>query len=204
MGACYNAIVMKNRAIILIGKSGSGKGTQAERLAESITQAGGDVHRIEMGEAFRDFLRQSNYTADLSREVAQKGGLQPDFLANYFLTEELVKYSNGTRNFIFDGTPRTTRQARVLDGALRFYGIENPLVVHLEVSNDSVIGRMKERGRDDDHIEVMKTRLEWFETDTLRAVDFFRQFDDYYQVVTIDGEQDIDAIARELHEIAFD
>ena len=129
--------------------------------------------------------------------------MQPDFLANYFLTEELVKYSNGSRNFIFDGTPRTTRQARVLDGALRFYGIEHPLVVHLTVSDDSVITRMKERGRGDDHIEVIKKRLEWFATDTLRAIDFFKQYEDYYQVVTVDGEQDIDTIAQELRAIAF-
>lgn len=194
---------MENRAIILIGKSGSGKGTQAELLMEAITEQGGDVHRIEMGEAFRDFLRQSNYTADLSREVAESGGLQPDFLANYFLTEELVKYSNGERNFIFDGTPRTRRQARVLDGALRFYGIQKPLVVHLAVSDDSVINRMKERGRGDDHIEMIKKRLEWFETDTMRAIEYFTQFDDYYEVVTIDGERSIETIAEELRALVL-
>lgn len=189
---------MKNSAIVLIGKSGSGKGTQAERLIQLIKEKGGDVHHLEMGHAFRDFLRESNYTATKAQAIAAEGGLQPDFLANYFFTEELVKFANGERNFIIDGTPRTKRQARILDGALRFYGIENPLVIHLDVSDDSVIGRMQERGRGDDEVDSIRRRLDWFREDTMRAIEFFQERNDYYQTVVIDGEKTVEEIADDI------
>jgi len=189
---------MKAQAFIVIGKSGSGKGTQAELLVNKIKEKGGDVHHLEMGHAFRDFLRESNYTALQSKEIAGRGGLQPDFLANYFYTEEFIKYFNGERNFILDGTPRTKRQARILDGTLRFYGVEKPVVIHLDVSDESVISRMQERGRGDDQIEAIKTRLTWFKEDTLRALEFFQKHNDYYTYITLDGDRSVEEIHDDL------
>ena len=189
---------MESQAYILIGKSGSGKGTQAEILIDRLKSKGRDVEHIEMGGAFRDFLRQSNFTASKAVAVNQAGGLQPDFLANYFLTEELIKYANGERDFIFDGTPRTKRQARIVDGALKFYAIKSPTVIHLVVSDGAVISRMKERGRSDDQIESIRTRLKWYRDDTLRALEFFQQRDHYYRYVEIDGEKEIEGIGEEL------
>lgn len=189
---------MKSHAFILIGKSGSGKGTQAELLINRLKDQGRDVEHIEMGGAFRDFLRQSNYTSSKAVAVNEAGGLQPDFLANYFLTEELIKYANGERDFIFDGTPRTKRQARIVDGALKFYGIKSPTVVHLVVSDTAVIDRMKDRGRSDDQIESIKTRLKWYQDDTLRALEFFKGRDHFYRYLEVDGEQGIEEIGQEL------
>ena len=189
---------MDSQAFILIGKSGSGKGTQAELLVNRLKEKGRDVEHIEMGGAFRDFLRQSNYTSSKAAAVNEAGGLQPDFLANYFLTEELIKYANGERDFIFDGTPRTKRQARIVDGALKFFSIRSPTVIHLVVSDGAVINRMKERGRSDDQIESIRTRLKWYREDTLRALEFFKQRDHYYRYVEIDGEKEIEEIGKEL------
>ncbi len=189
---------MNSQVFIIIGKSGSGKGTQAELLAEKIKKAGGDVHHLEMGDAFRSFLRESNYTAQQSKNIALAGELQPDFLANYFYTEEFIKYFNGERNFILDGTPRTKRQARIMDGTLRFYGVTNPIVIHLSVSDDSVIERMQARSRSDDQIEAIKTRLAWFERDTLRALEFFEKHDDYYTNIVLDGNRSVEDIHQEL------
>ena len=191
---------MKAQVFIIIGKSGSGKGTQAELLVQHIKNMGSDVHHLEMGGAFRDFLRESNYTAVQSKDIANKGGLQPDFLANYFYTEEFVKYFNGERNFILDGTPRTKRQARILDGTLRFYGVDKPVVIHLNVSDDSVIQRMKERGRGDDQIEAIRTRLTWFQEDTVRALEFFQKHDDYYSYIELNGDQSVETIHTQLLE----
>ena len=169
-----------------------------ELLVNKIKEKGGDVHHLEMGHAFRDFLRESNYTALQSKEIAGRGGLQPDFLANYFYTEEFIKYFNGERNFILDGTPRTKRQARILDGTLRFYGVHKPVVIHLDVSDESVISRMQERGRGDDQIEAIKTRLAWFEEDTTRALEFFKKHDDYYEYITLNGDRSVEEIHENL------
>jgi adenylate kinase len=129
--------------------------------------------------------------------------LQPDFLANYFLAQELIKYYNGERNFIFDGTPRTKRQARVLDGALRFYQVKQPIVIYLDVPNEEVINRLQERDRKDDDIELIRHRLEWFDAETTRALEFFHEHDEYYQVHTIDGRQDIAEVSQAIDHILF-
>lgn len=189
---------MQNQAIIVMGKSGSGKGTQTELITKILKDKGSDVHEIEMGESFRDFLRESNYTAQEARRIATEGGLQPDFLANYFLAAELIKYHNGERNFVFDGTPRTKRQARVLDGALRFYKVKRPLVIYLDVSNEEVLRRMQERGRNDDDIELIRHRLRWFERETMRALEFFQKNSDYYEVHTIDGMQSVEEVQQAI------
>jgi len=189
---------MKAQVFIIIGKSGSGKGTQAELLVNYIKQKGHDVHHLEMGGAFRDFLRESNYTAVQSKDIANRGDLQPDFLANYFYTEEFIKYFNGERNFILDGTPRTKRQARILDGTLRFYGVISPMVIHLNISDDSVITRMQERSRGDDQIEAIKTRLSWFQEDTVRALEFFQKHNDYYRYIELNGEGTVEDIHEQL------
>ena len=192
---------MKNQAIIVMGKSGSGKGTQAQLISEVLTADGGDVHQVEMGESFRDFLRESNYTAQEARRIAAEGGLQPDFLANYFVAAELIKYHNGERNFIFDGTPRTKRQARVLDGALRFYQVASPIVIYLDVPNETVLERMQERGRGDDELALIQHRLEWFERETVRALEFFQKHDDYYRVHRIDGARSPEEVAEHIKSI---
>jgi adenylate kinase len=191
---------MQNQAIIVMGKSGSGKGTQTELISEILKDKGADVHEIEMGESFRDFLRESNYTAQEARRIAAEGGLQPDFLANHFLAAELIKYHNGERNFIFDGTPRTKRQARVLDGALRFYKVERPLVIYLDVTDEEVLRRMQERGRGDDEIELIRHRLRWFENETMRALEFFQKNSDYYVVHIIDGMQSVEEVQQAIRE----
>ena len=194
---CYNHR-MQSQAYILIGKSGSGKGTQAEILIDKLKVSGRNVAHIEMGEALRDFFQRKNFTAERAATLNQSGGLQPDFLANYFLTEKLIKYADGECVFIFDGIPRTKRQARVLDGALRFYGIESPVVIDLVVTDGTVINRMRDRGRSDDQIDSIRTRLEWYRDDTLRALEFFKQRDQRYRIVELDGEQGVEEIGREL------
>ncbi|MFW0871127.1 MAG: nucleoside monophosphate kinase [Patescibacteria group bacterium] len=195
--SCYN-IAMENQAIVVMGKSGSGKGTQVELISRVLRERGADVYEIEMGESFRNFLRESNYTAEKANNIAQEGGLQPDFLANYFLAAELIKYHNGKRNFIFDGTPRTKRQARVLDGALRFYQVENPIVLYLDVEDKVVLDRMQERGRSDDDINIIRNRLEWFEKETIRALEFFKTNSDYYTVHIIDGMKSIEEVEESI------
>ena len=189
---------MKHDAFVIIGKSGSGKGTQALLLIEALSKQGKDVQHIEMGDAFRDFLRQSNYTAEQSGIIAEEGELQPDFLANYFMAQELIKYANGERVFLFDGTPRTKRQARIMDGALRFYGIRKPLVIVLDVQDESVVERMRMRGRSDDQISAITTRLGWYGAETERAIKYFAEQDSYYSVVRIDGDRAVEDIHQDI------
>src|SRR5438046_1799361 len=117
---------MGRLCLILFGSPGSGKGTQAKLLKQSL-----GVAHISTG----DMLRERVASGDsLGREVAQlmqSGALVPDETVNR-MVEDRIEQPDCIRGFILDGYPRTVSQARLLVGVLAGKGI-SPRVVHLEV-----------------------------------------------------------------------
>ncbi len=151
---------MENKkTLIFIGNSGSGKGTQANLIEEKLKEKGEKVLHVELGDHFRDFLSMTTDTAKAANEIAQKGALQPEFLAIHLWSKILNLYYSQDKNLILDGTPRTLREAYVLDGALRFYGIEDPIVIYIRVDRETVKERMLSRQRKDDTEEKIENRL---------------------------------------------
>ena len=154
---------------------------------------------IEVGPGFRDFQQRTSDSAKLSIEVNKKGDLQPEFLAIYLWADLFVKYFSKDKNIIIDGSPRRYREAKVLDNALKFYEVENPTVILLNISREEAKNRMLSRGRIDDDEKRIEGRLGWFETDVMRSINFFKE-DDYYNFIELDGEKGIDDIFEEMIE----
>lgn len=182
-----------------MGNSGSGKGTQAKKLDELLREKGENNFVLEVGPGFRDFQQRTSETAKLSIEVNKKGELQPEFLAIYIWADLFVKYFSKDKNIIIDGSPRRFREAKVLDNALRFYEVENPTVIYLNISRQEAKKRMESRGRADDDEKRIEGRLDWFESDVMRSINFFKE-NEYYDFVEVDGEQTIDKIFEEILE----
>jgi adenylate kinase family enzyme len=73
---------MEKKCIILLGRSGGGKGTQAALLRDKLERDGyNPVHHITTGDGFRAFVKSDSYLASVARHVNDTGGLQPEFLA---------------------------------------------------------------------------------------------------------------------------
>ena len=70
----------KPQTYIFFGRSGSGKGTQAELLIKYLQEQKREVLYIETGRVFREFMEQDSYSARLTREMLSGGGLLPVFL----------------------------------------------------------------------------------------------------------------------------
>lgn len=183
------------RAFIFIGNSGSGKGTQAKMLREKMEEKGMEILRLELGDEFRNFWNKSGYTAELSAGLASSGSLQPEFLAISIWSDMLIDFFNGEKHLVADGVPRRIREAKVLDGALRFYGIKNPTIVYIDIPREVAKERMLSRGRGDDEIAAIEERLNWFDQDVMRTIDFL-EHDDYYDFLRIDGV----GTPEEIHE----
>lgn len=189
---------MKNKQVfIFIGNSGCGKGTQAKLLREQIEKTGGDVLRLELGGEFREFWQKSGYTAERSNSIAQDGNLQPEFLATHIWSKMLVDFYTPEKFVIADGVPRRIREAKVLDGALRFYGIEKPNIIYLNISREVAKERMLSRGRFDDSEEAIERRLDWFDQDVMRTIDFLKS-DEYYNFLDIDANRTIEEIHQDI------
>ena len=189
------------KAFIFIGRSGSGKGTQAKLLADFLKVGSGEgsVLYVQSGYEFRNFIMGTTQTARLSKVINDQGGLQPEFLGVYMWVNMLVKQYTGGEHLIFDGTPRRPHEAGVLHSIFGFYGIEKPNVVYINVSADWSKQHLLIRGRRDDNEKDINSRLSWFEKEVSPTVEFYRN-NPAYNFIELNGEQDIKAVFKELTE----
>jgi adenylate kinase len=172
--------------ILILGPQGSGKGTQAKRIAAAY-----GVPHIATGDMFRAAVAEGS---ELGRKVGpllEEGLLVPDELTIDLIRERLAN----EEGFVLDGFPRTVPQAEALDAMLD--DIAKPLdaVILLQVSDDVATDRLRERavqeGRADDSPEAIATRLRQYHELTELVVD-------RYQLagieVIVDGEQSMDDV----------
>lgn len=192
---------MNKQFFILIGRSGCGKGTQADLLKQKLEEAGTkDVIHITTGGGFREFIKGENYIPALSRSINEKGELQPEFLAVWNWSNIFINTLKGGETIILDGAPRKAFEVAMLHSAISFLGYEKPTVVYVDVSEGWAKERLIGRGREDDKNEdEIKNRMEWFETDVLSALDLYIH-DPRYNFLHINGEQTIEEVHSEIME----
>lgn len=186
---------------IFIGRSGCGKGTQAELLKKSLEEKGTEkVLHITTGDGFRAFIEQDTYISSLSREVNTTGALQPEFLAVYNWANIFIQTIKGGETILLDGAPRKPFEVHVLHSAITFMGYEKPVVVYVDVSESWARERLIGRGREDDKQgEEIERRLSWFETEVLPTLQVYLE-DPRYKVLHINGEQTIEEVHKEILE----
>jgi adenylate kinase len=183
--------------IVFLGPPGSGKGTQAKSLAQSL-----GVPMISTGEILRGAVRAGTSLGLKARVTMESGGLVPDDVI-VALVRERLDQPDVRRGFILDGFPRTTQQAEELDRILASGGAASGLtaVINLRVSEEAVVdrlrGRANQENRADDHPEAISERLRVYQEKTEPLVAFYRKRG---LLLEVDGMGDIaeveDRIAR--------
>ncbi len=191
---------MKAQTFIFIGRSGCGKGTQAELLKTYLTEKSPEVstYHLELGAKFREFISGPGEVSDLSRKMYVRGDLQPEFLAVWGWTEALIENFSVEKHLVIDGTPRKLHEAQVLDGALKFLGREKPHFIYLNVGRKWAEERLLGRGRSDDDIKNITIRLDWFDRDVVPAVEFFKNKPEQYHFLEVNGEQTVSEVWKEI------
>ncbi len=189
------------QTVIFIGRSGCGKGTQGDLLKEWIHRNDHEKHQIlyvESGNNFRQFIRGDNFSAKQALTIYEKDERQPDFLACCLWGQNLINELDKDMHLIFDGAPRSLPEAYLVTSALDFYQREEPRVVYINVSRKWAEERLLARGRTDDRtLAKINKRLDWFDTDVIPAIEFFRT-NKRYKFLEIDGEQTIEKVHQDL------
>ena len=190
---------MRLQTFIFIGRSGCGKGTQVALLQEYIKKEDNKryIFYIETGERFRQFIKEHSLSSRLSAEIYKTGSRQPDFIAVWMWAHLLVERMTGEEHIIFDGTPRSLQEAQIIDTAITFYNRQRPHVIYLNISRETSKARMIARHRMDDIEEEIERRLNWFETDVLPAVEYFRKYPKY-NFIELDGNRPVEVVQQEL------
>jgi len=192
---------MKKRFFIIMGRSGSGKGTQAKFLQELLEQNSfDDVRHITTGAGFRTFNAMDVYSSRLSKEVTNNGGLNPEFLAIWNWTSLFLQEIQENTTVILDGAPRKMIEVEALRGALSFYGYEKPIVIYLDTSEAWATERLIGREREDDaKKEGREQKMQWFLDNVLPCIAYFKN-DTNYDFIHVLGEKTKEEVAEEVRE----
>jgi len=186
--------------IILFGKPGSGKGTQASLIKDKYSL----IH-ISTGDVFRKNMSNNTDLGLLAKGYMEKGELVPDKVTVDMLKDEINNFMpcNG---FIFDGFPRTTFQAKELDNLLLEKSLKIDLTIALDVDNNSLIDRLLERGKssgraDDQSVEKINMRLQEYDNKTKPLVDYYNDQNKFY---SINGIGSLEQITSRIVEVIED
>jgi adenylate kinase len=174
--------------LVLLGRQGAGKGTQAVRLAEHY----GAPH-ISTGDMLRSAVAEGTDFGRKAAEIMGRGDLVPDDVMVGVVDERLAKDDARTNGFLLDGFPRTVAQAEALDQLTAPEGLH--AVVNIDVPLDEVRARMQARGRDDDTDDAIDRRLELYESETEPLIDYYEAKG---LMVVVDGLGTMDEIFERL------
>jgi adenylate kinase len=144
---------VNNQTVIFIGRSGSGKGTQAELFKDWLHKEDHEKKQIlyvETGDRFRNFIRGESFSSKLSNEAYEKDLRQPDFLACLMWGNMLLEELGENMHVVFDGAPRSLPEAHLITTAFDFYKRNQTTVIHLDVSREWSEEKLLARGRADD------------------------------------------------------
>ncbi len=178
--------------IVLFGKPGAGKGTQAEFLKEKY-----NLTHISTGDVFRYNLKNNTELGKEARKFMDNGDLVPDDLTIKMLQDEVGKHPD-TNGFLFDGFPRTVAQAEALDKFLALKNWEVAATIALEADDDVLTQRLLERGKtsgraDDQDQEKIRNRYQEYNEKTAPITAFYNKQNKFYPVNGIGSIAEITA-----------
>jgi adenylate kinase len=183
--------------LVVLGKQGAGKGTQAVRLSRHYV-----VPHVATGDTFRAAVRSGSDFGQKARAYLDAGDLVPDEIVIGVVRERLTRDDTTHRGFILDGFPRTVAQAEALMDFLEPQTLD--VVINLEIDTDHVLSRLASRRvcsdcganysavdnpprvrdicdvcggevvqRDDDTEPAIRRRLELYERETAPLIEWF-------------------------------
>ena len=178
--------------MVILGRQGSGKGTQSTRIAERY----GCIH-VSTGDVLRAAVAEGTELGKQAAEVMDAGGLVGDDIMNGIVRDRLAKDDIMTGGVLLDGFPRTADQADALEAILADLGQQLTVAINLDVPVEEVTKRMMARGRSDDTEEAIARRLALYEEQTAPLLDWFAAHD---LLVTVDGLGEEDVVFSRLEE----
>lgn len=206
-----------------LGRSGSGKGTQAKLL---INHFKSDFFYISTGDLFRDLAKSNSEPAQKIKKVMQEGGLPFDYMAISLWMHKICYELKAEQGLILDGAPRRLNEAMILEDFLEFLGRkENTFNILIDISRKEAFNRLTKRRickdcgrlipwvgdlknlkacdkcggelitRVDDNPEAINKRLDYFDERVVPAIDFYEK---QGRLIRINGEQSIEDVFKDI------
>ena len=206
----------------LIGRSGSGKGTQAKLLMEKF----GNIYYISTGDLFRSLAKTESDVGDKVRKILKEGGLPYDDLATTLWMHEIAFNVRSDQGIMADGFPRCLNEAKNLDGFLKFLERgDRTFYILVDISRQEAHNRLTKRRickdcgnlipwvgefkemkvcpdcggelmpRADDTAEAIKNRLDYYDERVTQVVNYYRERG---KLIEVNGEQPIEKVFHDI------
>jgi adenylate kinase len=176
--------------LLLIGPPGSGKGTQAVRIAEHF-----GITHISSGDLLRRHVADGTSIGRAIEAYVKRGDLVPDGIVMDLLRKPVSTASQGS-GYVLDGFPRTVEQAEAAYLVAKTLGASVRIALYLDVGRDELIRRVlargKETGRADDTEDVINHRLQVFEDHTRPLLDYYARRE---ELITVNGARPVDEVS---------
>lgn len=210
--------------LIILGAPGSGKGTQASRIAEKWK-----LNHVSTGELLRDAVARQTPLGKQVASTLASGQLVPDSIVLQLIKEAIDDHEGRWQGWILDGYPRTTAQAEALEGVLVETGDDIDGVIVLEVDPEVIVQRLSNRRtcsacktvynlinnpprddekcdycgselmrREDDEPATIRKRLEVYRKQTLPIIRFY---EGKRRVYRVDGSKSIDEVTERIEQL---
>jgi adenylate kinase len=183
--------------IVVLGPQGSGKGTQAKKIAATY-----GIPHIATGDMVREMMQRPTELGAELREVYERGDLVGDDLMIRLIRDRLDR-GDTLPGFVLDGFPRTLVQAEALDDLMSELGRPIDVVFEFQVPDrqqlfDRLLKRAREENRSDDTPEAMQRRLELYDIETAPLVEYYRSTRG--NVVGIHADRSIEDVFHEIQQ----
>jgi adenylate kinase len=178
--------------LIFLGPPGSGKGTQAQVLAEDLK-----IPHISTGEILRQAMKEQTPLGIKAQSYVNSGDLVPDQLVQD-LVQERFSQPDVQSGWILDGFPRKVTQAVFLENFLWEINQSDERVINLDAPDEEVVARLLARGRKDDTEEVIRHRLDVYRAETAPLIDYYRH---RHKLLTVNGHQPQEEVTHKLRTI---
>lgn len=180
--------------LILFGPPGSGKGTQSEKLIAKY-----NLKHLSTGDLLRSEIAGKTPLGLEAKKFMDKGQLVPDEVVIGMISSALDNYPDVV-GFLFDGFPRTSKQAEALDNLLKIKDLSINVMLALDVSEEELVKRLVKRGEtsgrpDDNNEQVIRNRLHEYNKKTAAVADYYKKVN---KVILIKGEGSVENIFKNL------
>lgn len=180
--------------LILFGPPGAGKGTQSEKIIAKY-----NLIHLSTGDLLRSEIQAGTELGLKAKTLMDQGILVPDEVVIGMIDNKLKEHRSAA-GFIFDGFPRTVKQAEALDNLLASYNEGISVMVALSVDDDELLARLLNRGKtsgrpDDQNEELIAKRIQEYNSKTKPVADYYQEQGKF---VAINGIGEIDYIFDEI------
>ena len=181
--------------LLVLGPQGSGKGTQAKRIAEER-----GIPHVSTGDMFRAAIDGQTELGRRVEPILASGELVPDELTIALIRERLGE-PDAASGFVLDGFPRNLAQVAALEAMLAEIGRSLDAILFFDLSDQLALGRLVGRaqaeGREDDTPEVIARRLAIYHEQTEPVVEYYRVSG---KLVPLHADRSIGDVAAQIGE----